>query len=598
MKARAQFPSSNPPAARGPRGLLRTSFIRKVVGLSLVSTVGALILALAIFLSLAWRADEADLIYDQGEVGRHMANALVGPGGATEARSIYRSSEGMAWAAYYPTGGPPILFVPEDERVTLAAPLGVVTMQSAKHAHGADIHVPVVANGRRLGELVIRASNEEIRATLRRNALIAGGLSLLATLFAGVLSALLAVRTLAPLHALNLAIETVRRTRDFGAPVPVVSEDEIGRLTENFNALLADLEIYSDSLNDALIEVTAARDSAEDATRLKSEFVANMSHEIRTPLNGVLGMAQVLANSSMTAEQHEQLDVIRKSGASLLAVLNDVLDFSKIEAGRLEIEAEPFDIEEVAGGAYAVFTTAANSKGLSFGLRVAETAKGMWRGDSVRVRQLLYNLISNAIKFTDEGEVVVVIDRALEGERDELIMSVSDTGVGVAPENLPRLFEKFTQADSSTTRRYGGTGLGLTICRHISELMGGTIDARSEAGRGTTFVVRLPLEHLGASPPPPAAELELDGEPVDLGALRVLAAEDNVTNQLVLRTILHSLGVVPVVVADGRQAVDALAEANFDLVLMDIQMPVLDGVAATREIRAKEGSEGRRSRIV
>jgi CheY-like chemotaxis protein len=257
------------------------------------------------------------------------------------------------------------------------------------------------------------------------------------------------------------------------------------------------------------------------------------------------------------------------------------------------MEAAPFDISEVASGACATFTSLASASGVGFSMAIAPEAEGYWRGDSVRVRQIIYNLLSNALKFTSEGRVSVNIDRPQPDEG--LLITIADTGIGIAPEVLPRLFEKFVQADSTMTRRFGGTGLGLTICRHMAELMGGTVTVESVLGEGTTFRVALPLAWLGpvlkAPSPPIAAGPEA---PADCGLdeMRILAAEDNATNQLVLRTVLNALGVDPTIVDNGREAVDAWTSGGFDLVLMDIQMPHMDGVAATREIRRREAEAG------
>ncbi|HXA38624.1 MAG TPA: ATP-binding protein [Phenylobacterium sp.] len=332
-----------------------------------------------------------------------------------------------------------------------------------------------------------------------------------------------------------------------------------------------------------------AKEEAESATRAKSAFLATMSHEIRTPLNGVLGMAQAMAMGEVTQQQRERLDVIRQSGESLLAILNDVLDLSKIEAGKLELEQAEFDIDELSRGAIGAFAATAQAKGLSFELKVQRGARGVYRGDSVRVRQILYNLVSNALKFTDKGGVKVAVSR--KGAR--LSIAVRDTGIGIAPENLTSLFQKFEQADASTTRRYGGTGLGLAICRDLAELMGGAIRAESTLGEGATFIVELPLTRLAAAPskpvPPPA-----DARPrADGVAIRVLAAEDNGMNQLVLRTLLEQVGLDPVIVDNGRAAVEAWAREPWDLILMDVQMPEMDGPTATGVIRARERAEGR-----
>jgi signal transduction histidine kinase/AmiR/NasT family two-component response regulator len=336
----------------------------------------------------------------------------------------------------------------------------------------------------------------------------------------------------------------------------------------------------------------AAQARAEDANAAKSAFLATISHEIRTPLNGVLGMAQAMSGGAMTAEQRERLGVIRESGESLLAILNDVLDLSKIEAGKIELDEAEFELGEVARGAYAAFTAIANKKGLSFGLDM-EPASGRYRGDPVRLRQILYNLISNALKFTEKGEI-----RVGAAYRDgRLVVAVSDTGMGIARENFGKLFEKFDQLDASTTRRFGGSGLGLSICRELARLMGGDISVESEVGHGSTFTLTIPLERLGAEATEDLASA--DPESLQQLSLRVLAAEDNTINQLVLKTLLHQFGVTPHVVDNGRAAIEAWEGGDWDVVLMDVQMPVMDGLSAAAAIRALELARGRpRTRIL
>jgi two-component system, sensor histidine kinase len=370
-------------------------------------------------------------------------------------------------------------------------------------------------------------------------------------------------------------------------PVEIKAHDELFRsLTNSFNHLLGKLGQREEDLKRAMRELEAARDDANAANTLKTQFLANMSHEIRTPLNGVLAMAEVMAMGELEAKQRDRLNIIRESGGLLLAVLNDVLDLSKIEAGKLTLILEDFELEPVLSATRDSFAVMARGKGLGYNVEVTPEATGWWRGDADRLRQVLGNLLSNAVKFTPQGSVQGLVD--VDRKTGALRIVVKDTGIGIAPEKLPTLFEKFTQADNSATRRFGGTGLGLAICRELVQMMGGSINVQSREGKGSTFTVELPLARGEANDGREDVIVRRDEQ-----NLRLLAAEDNPTNQQVLRAVMDSLDIDLDIVPDGQQALEAWRMGAYDLILMDIQMPVMDGIAAARAIRQAERKEKR-----
>ncbi len=343
-------------------------------------------------------------------------------------------------------------------------------------------------------------------------------------------------------------------------------------------------------------DLEAAKQAAESADQAKSAFLAQMSHEIRTPLNGVLGMADVLAQTRLEPDQGQMVDVIRSSGTTLLALLNDVLDLAKIEAGRVELECIDYSVTDIVRSTEAVFAARAAEKGIALCVELEPEAAIWCRGDPTRVRQVLYNLLSNAVKFTQAGTVAMKVSAQPRPDGALRVRYVvHDTGIGIEQEVLDRLFSRFTQADARTTRKFGGTGLGLAISAELADLMNGDITVSSAMGQGSVFTFELDCLR-GEAPARTDAQafersFEATGE--DSGDLRILAAEDNPQNRMVLKLLLEQVGIEPVFAENGRIAVEMWQAQAFDMILMDVQMPEMSGPDATRAIRRIEAETGR-----
>jgi len=593
-----------------------------------------------------------------------------------------------------------------------------------------SVVVPMSSGGEPIGSLAIVSRLDTVWAAVALRFVLFGVALVVAFWLASAIARRLQRSMTGALSALTDTARRVTESRDFALRADRRGEDEIGQLADAFNAMLAEVaardrelaaqrELLEATVDARTRELRLAKDAAEGASRAKSQFLANMSHEIRTPMNGIIGVAELLEAGKLDPRQRELLGNQRASARTLLHLLNDILDFSRMEAGSLELEVRPFNLRETIEGTLAVFAPMARKKALDLLLDLAPDLPDMFRGDEHRMRQILNNLISNAIKFTERGRVSLACELAAgEGGEPWVVLRVSDTGIGISAEACERIFDPFRQADNSTSRRFGGSGLGLAIVRDLVRLMGGTIGVSSEVGCGTEFTLRLALPRIDAArrlpgwvsdlkgrrvavvsaddekaarwagmivvggmgvdvcavcetvlddvlrdPPdaivveeslclgmsrahpdftgpgkvpvlfvrdfltPADAELALPPwvgaevhEPVSdiglwsgLGALwglkarpgrqqpkpdrqrrglRVLMVEDNETNRLVLGEMLQRYGCQCTVACNGEEALTVLAANRFDLVLMDVQMPVLDGLTATRRLREREAAAG------
>lgn len=358
-------------------------------------------------------------------------------------------------------------------------------------------------------------------------------------------------------------------------------------------ALRKQAESLEDAIRQRTADLEAARVEAEAASAAKSIFLATMSHEIRTPLNGVLGMAEALNDTALTQAQKGMLGVVLQSGRLLQTVLNDILDLSKIEAGKYDIEEIAFDLREVVQSVEAMFSLKAQEKGLDFSIDFGPGAVGWIKGDPNRLRQILGNLVSNAIKFTSKGSIHVLVLLEEVGPHHDLTLVVTDTGKGISAEEKDRLFKPYAQSSPAISREFGGTGLGLSISRRLCQLMQGELTVSSQEGSGATFTARFRVAPTQAPQITPDHDVETELKRLlQNRPHRVLAAEDNRTNQLVLRSLLSGLDLTLDIVSDGRALVSAWQQDRPDLVLMDIQMPIMNGLEATAAIRSAEAGTG------
>jgi signal transduction histidine kinase/CheY-like chemotaxis protein/HPt (histidine-containing phosphotransfer) domain-containing protein len=407
------------------------------------------------------------------------------------------------------------------------------------------------------------------------------GLAVLLACFAaiGAMAVRYSRRVVAPIRTISEGFQHIQQDRlEQVRPLsPSRTQDEIGEMVGWFNAFLDNLHARRRSEE----ELRQAKELAEQASRSKGEFLANMSHEIRTPMNAVIGMTQLALDAESPEARRDAILKASRAAQSLLGILNDILDFSKVEAGRLEFERVPLSLSELLSGLQDVFASTARDKGIALRFEVEPSLPGGLSGDPLRLRQILQNLLGNALKFTAEGQIVVRVEKVSEEDGGVVCrFSVRDTGPGIAPEHLPRLFQSFFQTDSSVTRKYGGTGLGLAISKRLVELMGGRIGVESEPGRGSCFWFQLPLAR-------DTSQGDSAGEaaPALPRGRRVLLVEDNRLNQEVALYFLLRAGLEVDVAAHGAEALEKLSRHAYDAVLMDCQMPVLDGYEATRRIR-------------
>ncbi|XVN14939.1 ATP-binding protein [Pseudomonas corrugata] len=439
-----------------------------------------------------------------------------------------------------------------------------------------------------LGRVIVGMSSDAFSQRQQEILFKAAILALFALLFTFLVARRLAADLSRPIRDIGNAVKAIQQG-DYSKPLPIVDDAELGALSRHINNLADGLEQASREQHQAMAQLIKTREEAEKANSAKSEFLAMMSHELRTPMNGVLGMLQLLETTRMTDEQHEYTALASESTEHLLKVINDILDFSRIERSALELEHIPFNLTELVGSCAQSFQHSAAQRKLGLDLLIPDDMKALQvQGDPTRIRQILVNLIGNALKFTEQGRVTVQCQwQALDHELLWFTCTVRDSGIGISPESLERMFDAFQQADSSISRRYGGTGLGLPIARTLAERMGGTLRAQSEEGLGSVFTLEIPLALSTQNPTEMAPRLSQGSESGE--GRNVLLVEDNPVNQTVIEAMLRSLGFTVSIAADGAQAIRSAESLMFELILMDCRLPVVDGYEATRRIRQLPG---------